>query len=75
MTNAILNHEQISDRDLVKLIDPLTNISHEQLRKEYLGNSWTDMSEISANRKNYDKIRLVLETIIEQIKADSKPFN
>lgn len=75
MTNAILNHDQISDRDFVKLIGPLTNISSEQLRKEYLGNSWTDMSEISAKRENFEKVRSVLETIIDQIRSDSKPFN
>ena len=75
LTNAILDHEQISDRDLVKLIGPLTNISPEQLRKEYLGNSWTDMSEISAKKENFDKVRSVLETIIDQIRSDAKPFN
>lgn len=75
MTNAILNHEQISDREIVKLIGPLTNISPEQIRKEYVGNSWTDMAQISAKRENYDNVRSILETIIERIKADSKPFN
>ncbi len=75
LTNAILDHEQISDRELVSHIGPLTNISPEQLRKEYLGNSWKDMAEISAKKENFDKVRSVLEAIIDQIRSDAKPFN
>ncbi len=75
LTNSILNHDQISDRELCKHIAALTHISDAQLRKELTGNSWTDPTEISAKRENFDKVKSVLELIIDRIKSDSKPFN
>lgn len=75
LTNAILNHEQISDRELVKHIGALTNISPEQIRKEYLSSSWTDLSEFPAKRENYDKVKSVLTIIITKITADAKAHN
>lgn len=73
--NVILTHNQISDRELCKHIGSLTKISPDQIRKELVGNSWTDMTEISTKRENFDKVKSILETIISQIRSDSKPFN
>lgn len=75
LTNAILNHEQISDRKLVENIGALTKISKEQIRKEYLANPWNDMSEFAANRENYDKLKVVLGNIIDKITSDAKAHN